>query len=187
MLDLMPAVDEPALPPAHLVAGESDDALAFDLDAEHEPRPVANDDDDIHLLKDAEDPDRFAWRARIRDNPVTLFWWRIAVGVAGAVLMIAAALTGWLPGPGGIPLFLLGLAVWASEFDWAHGVLLYFKRWFDRLQALTPRQRKIFWTLVVVGILVTWYGAAAIFGLPGWVPEPLAGWIDSLPLVEPAK
>ncbi|HIW31018.1 MAG TPA: PGPGW domain-containing protein, partial [Candidatus Luteococcus avicola] len=44
-------------------------------------------------------------------------------------MMVAAALTGWLPGPGGIPLFLMGLAVWASEFEWAHRLLSVFDRW----------------------------------------------------------
>jgi len=39
--------------------------------------------------------------------------------VTGWMFIIAAGLTGWLPGPGGIPLFLVGIAILASEFHWA--------------------------------------------------------------------
>lgn len=37
----------------------------------------------------------------------------------GMLFVIAAGLTGWLPGPGGIPLFLIGVAILATEFEWA--------------------------------------------------------------------
>lgn len=33
--------------------------------------------------------------------------------------MIAAILTGWLPGPGGIPLFIIGLSILAIHHEWA--------------------------------------------------------------------
>jgi Putative transmembrane protein (PGPGW) len=45
------------------------------------------------------------------------------VGVLGGALVVLSVLTGWLPGPGGIPLFLAGLAVLASEFAWARRLL----------------------------------------------------------------
>jgi hypothetical protein len=44
---------------------------------------------------------------------------RVGVFVVGWALIILAAAIGWLPGPGGIPLALLGLAVLATEFEWA--------------------------------------------------------------------
>ncbi len=57
------------------------------------------------------------------------WWWRIPgtlrkpiVFIVGSILVIASALTGWLPGPGGIPLFLLGIAILATEFEWAKRV-----------------------------------------------------------------
>ena len=37
----------------------------------------------------------------------------------GFTLILTAGAIGWLPGPGGIPLFLLGIFVLASEFKWA--------------------------------------------------------------------
>ncbi len=39
--------------------------------------------------------------------------------VVGSFFCIAALLTGWLPGPGGIPLFLIGIAILATEYAWA--------------------------------------------------------------------
>jgi hypothetical protein len=53
-------------------------------------------------------------------------WFRIPrrirrpiVIVVGFLFVIAAGLTGWLPGPGGIPLFLIGVAILATEYSWA--------------------------------------------------------------------
>lgn len=37
----------------------------------------------------------------------------------GVLLIILAGLVGWLPGPGGTVIFLLGIAVLATEFEWA--------------------------------------------------------------------
>lgn len=47
------------------------------------------------------------------------FWKIILLDTLGVLLMIAALLTGWLPGPGGIPLFLVGLSLLAIHHDWA--------------------------------------------------------------------
>jgi len=37
----------------------------------------------------------------------------------GVLLVLISPFTGILPGPGGIPIFLLGIAILASEYDWA--------------------------------------------------------------------
>lgn len=52
--------------------------------------------------------------------------------IVGSIFIIAAILTGWLPGPGGIPLFLIGIAILATEFEWA-------ERWRDRMLAYVRR------------------------------------------------
>ncbi|MGB3023944.1 MAG: PGPGW domain-containing protein [Candidatus Saccharimonadales bacterium] len=44
-------------------------------------------------------------------RPLTLF--------VGLTLVLTSGAIGWLPGPGGIPVFLLGIFVLASEFKWA--------------------------------------------------------------------
>lgn len=40
--------------------------------------------------------------------------------VIGLFFILLSGSIGWLPGPGGIPIFLLGIAILASEFHWAH-------------------------------------------------------------------
>lgn len=42
--------------------------------------------------------------------------------ILGMFIIILSGAIGWLPGPGGIPLFLIGVAVLATEFVWADRV-----------------------------------------------------------------
>lgn len=44
----------------------------------------------------------------------------------GLVLIMAAPLVGWIPGPGGIIIFLAGISVLATEFDWAETLKAFF-------------------------------------------------------------
>jgi hypothetical protein len=52
---------------------------------------------------------------------------RIGVDILGYLLIIAAGLTGWIPGPGGIPLLILGLSLLATNHEWA-------RRWLEVAQ-----------------------------------------------------
>ena len=47
---------------------------------------------------------------------------KLFVLITGLIFIIAAGATGWLPGPGGIPLFLIGIAILATEFIWAERI-----------------------------------------------------------------
>lgn len=51
---------------------------------------------------------------------------RIAIDIAGFSMIIAAPLIGWLPGPGGIPLFLAGLGVLSLNYEWPERVIKHF-------------------------------------------------------------
>lgn len=55
---------------------------------------------------------------------------RIAIDIAGFSLIILALLFGWLPGPGGIPLALAGLALLALNYEWAENLLNKLKKRF---------------------------------------------------------
>jgi Putative transmembrane protein (PGPGW). len=44
---------------------------------------------------------------------------RVAIDTAGYLLIVAAVLTGWLPGPGGIPLLIAGLGLLSINNEWA--------------------------------------------------------------------
>ncbi|MEL4356787.1 MULTISPECIES: PGPGW domain-containing protein [unclassified Luteococcus] len=172
-----PAPDSPATV-AEVDAGGSAPGDAIPVDLADDFTPVAQ--------KGTRDwqKDRWAWRARIRANPIALFWYRIGVALVGLLMMIGAALTGWLPGPGGIPLFMLGLVVWSSEFTWAHNVMMWFKRAFDWFLGWPARARQMFIAGCILCALATWYGLAVWHGVPAWLPEALARQLDRLPGVE---
>jgi hypothetical protein len=61
-------------------------------------------------------------------------WWKAkhhlvrkpVVFVVGIVLVMIAPIVGTIPGPGGLLVFLLGIAILASEFDWAHTLKSFF-------------------------------------------------------------
>lgn len=64
------------------------------------------------------------------------FWKIVAYDIAAGLCFIGVILFGWLPGPGGIPLFLLGLSLLAANHDWAERWLetakyrgVSFKKW----------------------------------------------------------
>jgi uncharacterized protein (TIGR02611 family) len=74
---------------------------------------------------------------------------RPVVLIVGSLFIIAAALTGWLPGPGGIPLFLIGVAILATEFekaerfrDWILKYIHAFGHWY--------RKHRVIGTLLLV-------------------------------------
>lgn len=69
--------------------------------------------------------------------------------IIGVFIILLSGTIGWLPGPGGIPLFLLGIAVLASEFTWADRLKNYilslvyqFGGWY--------RQHRILGTLIIL-------------------------------------
>lgn len=64
---------------------------------------------------------------------------RIGIDIAGFGLVLLGLLTGWLPGPGGIPLVLAGLAILSLNYEWAERLIQdlekkrveYTKRYYD--------------------------------------------------------
>lgn len=135
--------------------------------------------------------DRWAWRRRIRASARAYRIYRIAVGVVGILLVLLGAATGWLPGPGGIPLVLAGLAVLASEFVWAQRLLLWAKERLQDGHAWLQRQpRWVSWmggAATVAGISCAIWASLVVFGYPGWTPEVVSTFIGELPGVEVAR
>ena len=62
-------------------------------------------------------------------------------GLAGLFLVALGFVSGPIPGPGGIPLILLGLAVWSSEFEWAHQLMRWFKKELHRYRAWSAAKK----------------------------------------------
>lgn len=64
---------------------------------------------------------------------ITKFWQIIILDALGLVLMLLALATGWLPGPGGIPLFIVGLSLLAINHEWAERYIDLLKKYADKL------------------------------------------------------
>ena len=80
-----------------------------------------------------------------------------AVLVVGLGLVIISPFTGVLPGPGGIPIFLVGIAVLATEYEWAERIRDLTLRWV-KLAIAAWRHHKLIGTLLIIlaaGIFVT--------------------------------
>lgn len=60
------------------------------------------------------------------------FWKIIVLDILGVAFMILAILTGWLPGPGGIPLFIVGLSLLAINHEWAQKYIDLLKEYADK-------------------------------------------------------
>ncbi len=146
---------------------------------ERMPEPV-----EVHGATVAPRVDRIAWRVRLKSNPRTRFWFRLGVGLVGAALVIAAPLTGWLPGPGGIPLFLAGLAVLSTEFLWAKRVQAWMLRRLRTYLEWSPGRQRLFWACFFTAFAIFWYILLIIISVPTWLPEWAARWLRILPGVD---
>ncbi len=83
---------------------------------------------------------------------------RPVVFTIGWIVIIISGSIGWLPGPGGIPLFLLGVAILSTEFEWADrvkqfflGLVLQFGAWYRQNRAL-GRAVIASWLLISISI-----------------------------------
>lgn len=108
-----------------------------------------------------------SWRERLRARPAAEFTYRIVVGVVGTVVLAVGIVAIPYPGPGWAIVFL-GLAILASEFDFAKRALRYVRArydavmaWFDRQHIAVKGLSAAFTGLVVIGTL--W-----LFGVIGW-------------------
>ena len=69
------------------------------------------------------------------------------------MLIIAAGLTGWLPGPGGIPLFVAGLSLLSIHNKWAKDLREYVLRHGGKLvQLVFPKHPIAQWGYDVVAV-----------------------------------
>lgn len=78
---------------------------------------------------------------------------RILLDTAGYALLLAAALTGWLPGPGGIPLALAGLGLLSINNKWAHDLREYILKHGGKVvKIIFPKHPIAQWAYDVVAI-----------------------------------
>jgi len=133
-----------------------------------------------HILIEPEE-DRWRWRRKIRQNKRQLAVYRVAVGVLGLLLIAVGLVSGPLPGPGGIPLVLLGLAVWSSEFEWAHQLMLWFKKQLHRYGTWSTPTKVLFWVAFFACCGLLGYCYPLALGIPGWLPGSVDVVLQRLP------
>jgi uncharacterized protein (TIGR02611 family) len=107
--------------------------------------------------------------------------YRVVVAIAGLLLICLGFVSGPIPGPGGIPLVLLGLAIWSSEFEWAYRLMQRFKRQLHRYGAWSRRKQVLFWVVFVVVCGTLGYSYMLLTGVPDWLPGPIETVLLRLP------
>lgn len=133
-----------------------------------------------HLLRESTE-DRWRWRAKIRRNPLQLRLYRIVVAFLGLFCVTLGFVSGPLPGPGGIPLVLLGLAIWSSEFIWAQHVMAWFKLQLHRFRSWTRLQQTLGWVVFFACCGLVGYCYLLLLGAPGWMPSQAQAVLGRLP------
>ncbi|MGI8615062.1 MAG: TIGR02611 family protein [Nocardioidaceae bacterium] len=115
----------------------------------------------------------------MRTNPRTRYPYRVAVGVVGGLIVVGGLAAIPLPGPGWLVVFA-GLAILASEFEWARRLLEFTKR---RLKAWTNWVgRQPVWVRILVALATAAivYGVVVLSlhftGVPGWIPTWVPLW-----------
>lgn len=139
--------------------------------------------DDHNITLDAADDD-WEWRRKIRSNPHSHLIYRIVVGVVGLVIVVFGLILVPFPGPGWLIVFL-GLAIWASEFEWAHHLLRHAK---STLHTWAVWLRPQPWWVKGLTLLLTLACVAVVFwllflisGVPPFLPDSIEEWIKRVP------
>lgn len=89
---------------------------------------------------------KFAWK-RLPDKPR-----RTLTLIIGVLLIVLSGLVGWLPGPGGMVIFLLGVAVLASEFTWAERVRDYILKILGQVATLIKKHPVP--SLIIISVMI---------------------------------
>ena len=144
-------------------------------------RPWGGSDHNVTL--DAADDD-WEWRRRIRSHPHSHLIYRIVVGVVGLVIVVIGLIMVPFPGPGWFVVFM-GLAVWASEFEWAQQLLRRARRAFEVWTAwlmLKPSWVKgLAFLAAVLAVAAIFWLLFVISGVPGYLPDSVEEWLKKVP------
>ncbi|WP_345417882.1 TIGR02611 family protein [Pseudonocardia xishanensis] len=122
------------------------------------------------------------FRDRIEERPTARRTWRIAVGVLGTLVLVGGLVAIPYPGPGWAIVFV-GLAILASEFDWAKRVLHFAKGKYDAWTDWLGRQNLVVKLLVLAAtgliVLATLWLLNALWLVAGWVGLQEWTWVQS--------
>ena len=121
------------------------------------------------------------WRDRLRERRAADLTYRIGVGVVGLVVLGVGILAIPYPGPGWAIVFV-GLAILATEFDWAKRLLGYVRKRYDAFmdwfkgQGLWVQVLGALFTVAVVVATLWLLGAVDFAGELFGIEQP---WMDS--------
>jgi uncharacterized protein (TIGR02611 family) len=110
------------------------------------------------------------WRDRLRDRPKAEFSYRIAVAVIGLAILGVGILAIPYPGPGWAIVFV-GLAILATEFDWARRLLAYTRERYDKVMAWFKKQGLWVQILGAAFTAAVVLGTLWLLGALGWATE----------------
>lgn len=110
------------------------------------------------------------WRDRLRDRPAAEFGYRIVVAVIGLAVLAVGILAIPYPGPGWAIVFV-GLAILATEFDWARRLLAYTRRRYDAVMAWFRRQGRWVQALGAASTAAVVVATLWLLGVVGWSAE----------------
>ncbi|MBE1546428.1 uncharacterized protein (TIGR02611 family) [Mycobacterium sp. OAS707] len=133
-------------------------------------------------MKPSEVKRRWArWRDRLRDRPKTEFGYRIAVAVVGLAILGVGILAIPYPGPGWAIVFV-GLAILATEFDWARRLLAFTRERYDKVMGWFKAQGLWVQVLGAAFTAAVVLGTLWLLGALGWAAGLLgadARWLKS--------
>jgi len=121
------------------------------------------------------------WRERLRERRIIDLGYRIVVGVVGLVTLAVGIVAIPYPGPGWAIVFV-GLAILATEFEWARKLLAYARIRYDAVMGWFKRQGVwvqvlgVAFTIAIV-VLTLW-----MLGVLDWAGERVNiehEWLDS--------
>jgi uncharacterized protein (TIGR02611 family) len=126
------------------------------------------------------------WRDRLRDRPKAEFGYRIVVAVIGLMVLGVGLLAIPYPGPGWAIVFV-GLAILATEFNWARRLLAYTRDRYDKVMVWFKAQGlwvqvlgAAFTAVIVLGtlwLLGAFGWAAGLVGIETkWLKSPIGLW-----------
>ncbi|MEI2775513.1 MAG: TIGR02611 family protein [Tetrasphaera sp.] len=136
---------------------------------------------DHNILLDQYDDD-WAWRRKLRSNPTTARLYRLAVGALGTVIVVGGLLLVPLPGPGWLIVFA-GLAVWASEFEWAQRLLDWVRAkvraWNDWIRAQARWLQALAAVVTAAFVVAVIWAVLRVSGVPGFFPDGLESFLHA--------
>ena len=117
-------------------------------------------------------PTPHGFRARLEQRPTLRLAWRVAVAVVGLAVLALGIIAIPYPGPGWLIVFA-GLAILASEFEWAQRVLHYargkYDAWTDWLGRQSLPVKVLVLTATALIVVATLWLLNAFWLVAGWV------------------